>query len=128
MATVLIAGEDWTSMDNMAATIGSEGHRVLTAATGLDAYEMTLAEQPDLVMLEVSMPVFDGFETCEMLRGDPEIPPTLPIVFMLSEDVDTRRLEQVGATDQVSKSIVSVELRDLLVKLLGDKAAGDPET
>lgn len=125
MATVLLAGDDLSVIDGLAATITGEGHHVLTAATGLEACEMTLSEQPDLVMLEASLPIFDGFETCEMLRGDPEVSPTLPIILLLSEDVDIHRVERSGATAQVSTMIASLELRDLLVAHLGDEAAGD---
>lgn len=125
MAKILLAGEDLAILDNVEATVSAEGHEVLTAMNGLDAYEMTLAEQPDLLVLEVTMPVFNGFETCEMVREDPEIAETLPIVLLAGEEVDVRKMEQVQATEQLPKLHQSIELRDLLVRLLGEKAGGD---
>ena len=125
MAKILLAGEDLAILDTMQAAIEGEGHEVLTAATGLDAYETTLSDEPDLVFLEMAMPVFNGFETCEMIRQDPDVPATLPIILLTNEDQDVRKLVNVGVSEQFSKVHLTVELRDLLVKHLEDKAGPD---
>jgi twitching motility two-component system response regulator PilH len=112
-------------MANIEGTIAGEGHEVLTATDGLDAYTITLEKQADLVFLEVSMPVFNGFETCTMIRDDPEIDQDLPIVFLTNAPVDAKTIEQVGATDQLPKTHLSVELQEMLVRHLGEKAVVD---
>jgi twitching motility two-component system response regulator PilH len=125
LAKILIAGEDLAAMANIEGTIAGEGHEVLTATDGLDAYTITLEKQADLVFLEVSMPVFNGFETCTMIRDDPEIDQDLPVVFLTNAPVDAQKIEKVGATDQLPKTHLSVELQEMLVRHLGEKAVVD---
>ena len=121
MAKILLAGEDQMTLDNMEATLSGEGYEVITAATGLEAYETTLSENPDLVFLEVNMPVFNGFETCEMIREDPEIPKNLPLVLIADDDVPAKKIEQYEVTDQLPKNHLSIELCELTINTLGAK-------
>ena len=125
MAKILVAGEDLAAMANVEGTVEGEGHEVLTASDGFDAHATALKEQPDLVFLEVSMPVFNGFETCVMIRDDPDFDPELPIVFLTTDLVDAKKMEEVGATDQLPKIHLSVELQEMLVRHLGEKAVVD---
>ncbi|MCP4645408.1 MAG: response regulator [bacterium] len=122
MARILLADDDASSTEVMAAALAGEGHEVIFAADGLEAYEKALAEDLDMVFLDVMMPVFNGYEACEKIRKDPDIDPNLPIVFLTSADVDKRRLETIGANGHLPKRHMVQELRDVLVKHLGPKA------
>jgi len=106
----------------MALALSAEGHQVICAANGQEAYEIALQEKPDLVFLDIMMPIYSGYETCELLRNDPEVPKELPIVFLTSLDADTRMLEKVGASDHLPKRHMVVELREVLAKHLGPEA------
>lgn len=127
MAKILLAGEDLMALGSMEATLEAEDYEVITVTDGLEAHETTLAEEPDLVFLEVSMPIFNGLETCEMIREDPGIPKELPVILLATDDVDIRKMERTGVTDLLPKDHMSVDLRDLVVKHLGDKAGKEPE-
>ena len=128
MAKILLAGEDQTALDNMEATLSGEGHEVVTAATGLEAYETTLSENPDLVYLEVNMPIFNGFETCEMIREDPEIPKNLPLVLIADDDVPAKKMEQYEVTNQLPKNHLSVDLCEMTINTLGAKDPSEIES
>jgi len=123
VARILAAGQDLFSLDSVIAVASGDGHEVATAFTGLDAYETAIAQSPDLIILEAAMPVFNGYETCLMLRNDPEIPEALPIILMTPERIDAKKMEYIKATDQLPKLHQSVEFHDMMVKYLGDKAA-----
>ena len=125
MANILIADDDAASLDVMVVALKAEGHEVVCASNGQEAYDMALSERPDLVFLDVMMPVFDGYEVCGRLRKDPETPSDLPIIFLTSLDPDGRRLDEVGATDYLPKHHMVVQLRDMLVKHLGPDAVTD---
>ena len=116
MARILLASSDAASLDVLSSEVSGDGHEVLEAVTGLEAYEMTLAEEPDMVFLTVPLSVFNGYETCEMLRQDPDVSPTLPIIFLVKEDVDKRRLENIGATGVLPTIHQGCEVSDLLVE------------
>ena len=122
MATILIADQDYTSSAIMAACLEGEGHTVVIAMTGLEAQELALSELPDMIFLATALPIFNGFETCEMLRDDPEVPKELPIVLIASDTPDTHTLEHVGATSFFMREHLSADLRELVINLLGDKA------
>lgn len=118
MARILLAGSDSASVDALAAELASEGHEARIALTGQEAYELALEISPDLVILETALPVFNGFETCQMIRNDPAIPPTLPVVLLSSVEPDRRQMEKVGATESLSKAHRAGDLRELLSRLL----------
>jgi len=126
VATIVLADDDISCTEVMNVALTAEGHEVIEALTGKDAIEAVLEHQPDLVFLDVMMPVFDGFEACAMLRNDPDVSKNLPIVLLTSLEVDRKKMHEVGATDYLPKRHMITELRDLLVKYLGPKANPNP--
>lgn len=125
MALILIADDDSASFDVLAVALTAEGHKVLYAADGQEALELAVEAQPDLIFLDVMMPVFDGYETCERLRNDPNMPEKLPIIFLTATDEDPRRIQEVGGSDYLTKRHMIAELQDMLAKHLGPNAFGD---
>lgn len=125
MARVLVADDDFASLEVMAAALAAEGHEVICADSGQEAYELTLSEKPALVFLDVMMPASNGYETCRRLRQDPEVPAVLPIILLTALDADRKLMEQVGATDYLSKRHMVRELRALLTKYLGPETTAN---
>ncbi|GMW02228.1 MAG: hypothetical protein AMXMBFR84_33640 [Candidatus Hydrogenedentota bacterium] len=125
MARILVADDDTSSLDVLTVALSAEGHDVLCASNGQEAYEMTASEKPDLVFLDVMMPVYDGYETCQLIRNDRTIPVTLPVIFLTSMDKDTNKMSSVGASGHLPKRHVVSELRDCLLEHLGPDAIGD---
>jgi CheY-like chemotaxis protein len=123
MATILVASEDHAAVQSLSAELSADGHVVITAADGQDACAKALAEAPDLVFLDMTLTVFDGHKTCALLRADPGLPPTHPILLLTSTRPNAKALEKVGATGCFPKRHEVRELRDLLVKYLGVKAS-----
>ena len=73
--------------------LAKAGYEVITACNGLEALEK-LSEEPSLIVLDVNMPVLDGYAVCEKLR---ELGPKydkLPIVFLTS--LESRAMELLG--------------------------------
>ena len=118
MAKIVVASEDEVARMTLCAEIAAERHEVLDVFDGYEAYQTTLDQQPDLVFLDAVLPIFNGLETCDMIRKDPEIAGALPIIFLLSEDTNIRTLEKAGATDYLQKAHDVHDLRDLLAKYL----------
>jgi len=118
MATVLIATGDSGLFDVMAAEISGERHRVLWATDGKDAYDVTLMDMPDLLALDPALPVFNAFETCRLLRGDPSVPHDLPIFLLTDEEADPRQLEKAQFTGVFSKTHNVHSVREWLAAYL----------
>ncbi|MDB6054332.1 MAG: DNA-binding response regulator [Verrucomicrobiales bacterium] len=67
-ARILIIEDEMPMRTVLGDALTRQGYRVLVAADGSQGLEMSLAEQPDLVVLDVMMPKLDGFEVCRELR------------------------------------------------------------
>ena len=88
-----------------------KGYAVLTAGDGAAAIDCAIAQQPDLILLDICMPGMEGMEVCAKLRKNP-ITRTIPVIFLTAFNSD-ERLEQaidMGANDFLGKPINSVEL------------------
>jgi len=114
MAIVLIATMDSVVFDTLSAEVAGEGHEVLWASNGQDAYDQTLSRKPDLLFVENALPIFNGFELVALLRGDPDVPPALPVLLIGDDAVEPHRFERSGFTAQFPKTHGYFELREVL--------------
>ncbi|WP_253188324.1 adenylate/guanylate cyclase domain-containing protein [Leptolyngbya sp. 'hensonii'] len=81
-----------------------EGYQVKKAISGSMALMIAAAEQPDLILLDVSMPEMDGYEVCQKLKST-ESTQDIPIIFVsaLNDVLDKARAFAVGGADYISK-------------------------
>ena len=105
-ARVLVV--DDSDMDRLLAskTLEQAGHQVAVARDGREALDLVGTFKPDMVLMDVMMPVMDGFETCAELRRRPDSA-HLPVLMMTGrEDVESiHKAYNIGATDFISKPI-----------------------
>ena len=71
MATILVADDDRLLIRLIEITLG-EGHRVIAARDGLEAARTIEREHPDLAVLDVRLPFFNGLAVCERIKGNPD--------------------------------------------------------
>lgn len=104
--TILIVDDVPANLGVLLDFLGDAGYEVLVAESGLSALEQVSYARPDIILLDVLMPVLDGFETCRRLRADPQWSET-PILFLsaLSDAVDKVRGFEAGAVDFISKPL-----------------------
>jgi CheY-like chemotaxis protein/DNA-binding CsgD family transcriptional regulator len=100
--------------DNLAVlhdALDESGFMVLVASNGEDALEVAASAQPDVILLDASMPVMDGFEVCRRLKADINTR-HIPVIFMtgLTESEHVVAAFQAGGTDYVTKPIRAVEV------------------
>jgi len=109
---VLIVDDDISARDTFEALLLSEGYDLIFASSGAQALEKASRSVPDLVLLDVMMPVMDGFEVCLRLRESPLLA-VVPVIMVTSLDDRASRLRgiEAGADDFISKPVDGVELR-----------------
>ena len=120
MALVLIATDDFTLYRILAAECEGEGHEARWAAEGFEASQMALNDGVDLALLDTRLATYNGFELCEMLRADPQIPHELPIFLLTDDEVNPRLVQRIQATDVFPKTHGAHEIRELLSRYLID--------
>ena len=89
----------------------NEGFRIVVATNGKDAIDITREKHPDLILLDVAMPVLDGYEVCRTLKADASTR-EIPIIFLTAkgEHEDILKGFELGAVDYVSKPFNTSEL------------------
>lgn len=86
--------------------------KVFTTLSGIEGLELAMTHNPDIILLDIVMPVMDGFEVCRKLKSDPELT-DIPVVFVtaLKSDKDSRiKGLEVGAEAFLAKPIDETEL------------------
>lgn len=114
---VLVVDDDAAVRDSLARTLRFEGHRVETAGDGQEALDAVDAEEPDAMILDVSMPRMDGLEACRRLRAEGVL---LPILMVTARDSVGDRVAglDAGADDYLVKPFALQELQARLRALL----------
>ena len=116
---VLIADDDPQGVELLEAYLGATDYEVQTAADGEQALERARAWHPDLILLDVMMPRYSGFEVCKQLRTDPATRSiAVLMVTALDQQSDVERAVEAGTDDFVTKPINKTELLRLVRALL----------
>jgi CheY-like chemotaxis protein len=126
--TVLVVDDNGQNRDLLERRLKRDGFAVLTAADGAEALEVTRTQAVDVVLLDIMMPVMDGYETLERLKADPELR-HLPVIMLTSLDEPesiTRCIER-GAEDHLPKPFDPVLLRARIGSSLEKKKVRDLE-
>jgi two-component system response regulator MprA len=110
---VLVVDDDPDVRDSLARALRLSGYAVTTAVHGADALTAVARSPVDLIVLDVQMPVLDGFDTCRMLRARGDATPVLVLTARAAVDDRVTGLE-VGADDYLVKPFA---LRELLARV-----------
>ena len=125
---ILVVDDELSIRRGLAAMLENAGYSVRTARDGIVAFGSIRSKRPDLILLDVMMPLMNGFKVCEEIRKRDR---DLPIVFLTAKDADEDQVRglEVGADDFVSKSsdssVLLVRIRKALERaerLLGNAA------
>jgi CheY-like chemotaxis protein len=97
MARVLVIDDEAAIADVLRMLLEFRGHEVFTANDGSRGYATAQRQAPDVIVLDLMMPVMDGFTTLEALRND-ERTATIPVVILsaLSSNDVKRRCHDMG--------------------------------
>jgi signal transduction histidine kinase/DNA-binding response OmpR family regulator len=124
---ILVADDVQDNVSLLTRYLGNEGYLCLGASNGIEALAKTRAEMPDLVLLDVSMPVMDGFEALQQIRSDLTIG-HIPVIILTAakiEPMDMQYALSLGADDYVTKPFDRRELMARIHTRLRVKEAED---
>lgn len=111
----------------LAQFLEKQGCRVYLAENGLDALTKSLVVKPDLVLMDVRMPVLDGVSSCRMMKDDPRLA-GIPVIFVSAMGNAEDRVDglSAGAVDYINKPFNLEELRLRIQVHLGKQGSTAP--
>ena len=119
MASILLVEDDSLNREMLSRFLVLEGHTVVTAADGLAAVETALQERPDLILMDMGLPVLDGWSAVARIRRLPAIRAT-PIIALTAYAMSYERARclGVGWDDYATKPVDFTQLRMRMRALL----------
>jgi len=117
--TILLADDEEDIKVVVRLYLESKGYNIVTAFDGLDAIEQVKREKPDLILLDVMMPVMNGYEVAARVRAD-EASKSIPIVMLsaATHEEAVKKALEAGANDYLMKPFDPVVLEETIRKYL----------
>lgn len=117
MATVLVADDEEELLELIKLSLEGAGHDVTTAKNGQQAVNTYRTKKFDIVILDVMMPIMDGYHAAREIVQDPKAPPVL-ILTSRDFDQDQAAIKGSGATAFLSKPFEVPELLSTVQSLV----------
>ena len=123
--TILVVDDEALLVKGIRFNLKSDGYDVITGSNGQEAVELTKSENPDLVVLDVMMPVMDGLTACSRIREFSDV----PIILLTAkvDDMDKLMGFDHGADDYLTKPFNILELKARIRALLRRSGAGEEQ-
>jgi DNA-binding response OmpR family regulator len=108
---ILIADDEPNILISLEFLLKREGYEVVVASNGAEALERVRAERPDMAILDVMMPLRNGFEVCQDLRADPEFKDfRIMMLTAKGRDTEVSKGLALGADVYMTKPFATKEL------------------
>jgi len=112
MATLLLVDDEDVNLYALKLVLESRGYNCVTARNGIDALRLAEEKDPDAILLDIQMPVMDGYEVCRRLKQN-EATRSIPLLFLTAQyrhHLDAAKGLDLGANDYVTKPFSTQEL------------------
>jgi CheY-like chemotaxis protein len=119
MPTILLVEDNELNRDMLSRRLQRRGFNVLIAEDGAQGIEVAKASVPDLILMDMDLPVVDGWEATRRLKADAQYR-TIPIIALTAHALrsDCERAFQAGCDDFATKPIEFAALLDKIAKAL----------
>ncbi|RRR72560.1 MAG: response regulator [Candidatus Viridilinea halotolerans] len=116
MPKILLVEDNEMNRDMLSRRLKRKGYEIVIAVDGAQGLAMARTEQPDLILMDMSLPIVDGWEATRTLRADATSIATVPIIALTAHAMsgDYERCLAAGCDDYDTKP---VELERLLAKI-----------
>ena len=120
MTKVLAIDDDSMVREMVVRLLQIEGYDVIEVAYGQAGCALALSEKPNIILLDLNMPIMDGFQVLHKLKSNPETENIPVIVLTARIDIESeRRCMQAGATDYIKKPWGPAELQERIAIIVG---------
>lgn len=91
--TILVIDDDILQVKTLEKKLPESGYNVLTASKAADGLALAMKKYPDLIILDVMMPIINGYNLCQLLKNDPKHK-HIPVIMLTSRD--SEKDKQIG--------------------------------
>jgi len=121
MAHILLVEDNDMNRDMLSRRLERKGHAVAIAVDGQQAIDSATAEKPDLILMDMSLPVMDGWEATRRLKAN-EQTKHIPIIALTAHAMpdDERKSREAGCDDYDTKPVELPRLVEKINALLGN--------
>ena len=120
---ILVIEDEAPIVEILKFNLTKSGYRVLAAYDGEEGYRLALSEKPDLILLDVMLPVMDGFDVCRHIRQKSQV----PIIFVTAREEEKDKILglDTGADDYITKPF---SYKELLARIRSNIRRSSQET
>lgn len=120
MATILVIEDNEMNLDMLSRRLSKRGHTVLIATDGAQGVDMTHQNKPDLILMDMSLPVMDGWQATRIIKADSAIK-HIPIIALTAHAIagDREKCLAAGCDEYETKPIKFPELLAKIDQFLG---------
>src|ERR687886_3119390 len=125
MAKILLVEDNELNRDMLSRRRSRRGHQVVEAIDGEAALALAASERPDLILMDMSLPVLDGWEATRRLKAAPETR-SIPVIALTAHAMagDREKALEAGCDDYDTKPVEFARLLGKIRALLERKAGG----
>jgi two-component system, cell cycle response regulator DivK len=127
-ATVLIADDYEDNLELLRLLLAAGDYQVIEARNGQECLTMAREALPDLIMIDLSMPVLDGWGVFQQLRSDKRTAEIPCVAVTAHGDANRERALQVGFDAYISKPFRGVDLLETVARLLAARQVPGPRS
>lgn len=120
--TILLVEDNEMNRDMLTRRLERKGYRVIAAHDGAQGHDLAHSEFPDLILMDMSLPVMNGWEVTRLLKSDPATR-SIPIIALTAHALATDRTKAIeaGCDDYDTKPIDFVRLQEKISSALTEK-------
>jgi CheY-like chemotaxis protein len=123
MSRILLVEDNELNRDMLSRRLKRRGFEVIVAVDGQEGVDMAAAQTPDLILLDMSLPVMDGWTAAGILKGDDHTS-AIPIIALTAHAMagDREKAIEAGCDEYDTKPVDMPRLLEKIESLLGDAA------
>ena len=125
MTKILLVEDNQMNRDMLSRRLARKGYEVVVAIDGQQGVEMARSETPDLILMDMSLPVLDGWEATRQLKTAPETQ-AIPVIALTAHAMagDREKAVEAGCNDYDTKPIELPRLLEKIEALLVRASSG----
>ncbi|MEM6282211.1 MAG: response regulator [Chloroflexota bacterium] len=125
MATILLVEDNEMNLDMLSRRLQRRDYDIIVATDGAKGVDLARSRKPDIILMDMSLPVMDGWQATRVLKGDPETR-DIPIIALTAHAIagDREKCLAAGCDEYESKPVKFPQLLDKIRDFLDEEQPG----